>query len=320
VASADPADLADALARWAAGSLVPTPARPEEVADVRHHLEAVAREAVARAGDADLASNPIRLSKGRLSDLLACERHLVATADERAAGGPGDEALHLGVLIDLLAEHHVVAGRAGLAPEPLALGLELCEAAGEEKAVTVAWVAALEGEARHAFEARLLEKQAGLLASWPAFDPRWWGRTQERASVGLADGDVVLSGRADVTVGGAPTPWPILVVEVKSGAFTIEQRDDGLIYALLLALRDGQAPAGAVTVTADGAVHVEAATADRLHTAAERLGAAILAAGELAGGRPPVARAGARCDRCPVSVGCPEGAARADARRREAER
>lgn len=310
MATADPADLADALARWAAGTLVAAPATPAVVADVRRRLEADAREAVARAGAADLATNPIRLSKGRLSDLLACERHLVEKGDERPAGGPGDEALHLGVLVDVLAEHHVIAGRQGLAPEPLALGLELCEAAGDDKTATVAWVGRLEGEARRTFEARLLEKQAGLLGSWPAFDPRWWARTQERASVGLADGDVVLSGRADVTVGGPPTPWPILVVEVKSGAFTIEQRDDGLIYALLLALRDGSAPTAAVTVTADGAIHVEAATAERLHTAAERLGAAILAAGELAGGRAPVERAGFRCDRCPALPRCTTGAAR----------
>lgn len=316
----DPADLTDALARWEAGTLVADIATPADVDDVRRALEAVARAAVARAGDADLARNPIRLSKGRLSSLLACERHLVETADERPSGGPADEALHLGVLIDVLAEHHVVAGRKALAPEPLALGLELCEAAGDDKASTVAWVGALDGDARRAFDARLLEKQAGLLGSWPAFEARWWGRTQERASVGLADGDVVLSGRADVTVGGPPTPWPILVIEVKSGGFTIEQRDDGLIYALLLALRDGRAPAAAITVTAQGAVHVEAATGGRLHTAAERLGAAVLAAGELAGGRRPREQAGHRCDRCPALARCATGSQRVEQQRQERDR
>lgn len=315
----DPTDLADALARWSSGTLVGRPATPADVAEVRHHLEAVARQAVASAGDADLAANPIRLSKGRLNDLLACERHLVE-ADAGVAGGPGEEALHLGVLVDVLAEHHVVAGRKAIAADPMRLGVDLCIAAGDDKAATVAYVAGLDPDARATFETRLLEKHAGLLASWPAFEPAWWARTQERASVALADGDIVLSGRADVTVGGPPTPWPILVVEVKSGSFTIEQRDDGLIYALLLALRDGRAPAAAVTVTALGAVHVEAATADRLHTAAERLGVAVLAAGELAGGRPPRERAGPRCDRCPALPRCATGQGRAADRDLEARR
>lgn len=313
MATVDPADLADALGRWEAGTLVPTLATPTEVHEVRHLLEGAAREAVATASAApgvDLASNPIRLSKRRLTDLLACERHLVLTADDGRSGGPGDEALHLGVLVDVLAERFVVAADRRLPPEPLEVGLELCAAHGEQGVATVEWVGALDPDARHSFAERLDEKQGGLLGRWPAFDPRWWPRTQERTTVALAAGDVVLSGRADVTVGGPPTPWPVVVVEVKSGGFSMEQRDDGLLYALLLALRDGVAPAAAITVTAAGAVHVESATAERLATAAERVGTAIVAAGRLAGGQAPVERAGFRCDRCPVEATCVTAARR----------
>lgn len=302
----DPASLAEVLDRWERGELGPQ-ATPEEVAEVRHDLEAAAREAaaVATAGGADLTSNPLRLSKRRITDLLACERHLVATAgDGPPADGPAAEALHLGVLVDLLAEHHVVSTRAALVPEPLEVALDLCRARGRGGEATLRWVDALSAEDRRTFADRLAEKQQALLAGWPAFAPRWWARTQERVHVSLADGEVVLAGTADVTVGGPPTPWPPVVVEVKSGNFSIEQRDDGLVYALLLALRDGVAPAAAVTVTAAGGVHVEVATGERLATAALRVGVAIRAAGELAGGRAPVARPGARCDRCPVRASC----------------
>lgn len=301
----DPIDLADVLRRWEGGELGAM-ATPDDIAAVRDDLEAAARVAsdAAAAGGADLASNPIRLSKRRIGDLLACERHLVVTAAVGPSGGPQDDALHLGVLVDVLAEHHVVSTRARLEAEPLELGLDLCRAHGRDKDATVEWVAGLDGDERRTFADRLAEKQQGLLGGWPAFDPRWWARTQERASLALSDGDVVLSGAADVTVGGPPTPWPVLVVEVKSGSFTMEQRDDGLVYALLLALRDTRAPAAAVTVTATGAVHVEVASAERLETAARRVGVAIRAAGELAGGRPPIERPGARCDRCPVRTTC----------------
>lgn len=304
----DPVDLADVLARWEAGDLGVV-ATAAEVAEVRHELEAAAREAAAAAGagGADLAANPIRLSKRRITDLLACERHLVVTAD---AGGAG-EALHLGVLVDVLADHHVATGADRPAPEPLELALDLCRAHGEGHAGTVSWVASLDREERALLAERLGEKQQALLARWPAFRPVWWPRTQEAVTVALADGDVVLAGKADVTVGGPPTPWPVLLVEVKSGVFGREQRDDGLVYALLLALRDGAAPAAAVTVTAEGSVHVEVATATRLAIAAERVGAAVRAAGDLAGGRPPIERPGPRCERCPVRARCASAAAAA---------
>ena len=292
----DPVDLADVLARWERGELGAV-ATTGDVSALRGELESVARQASTMAGD--LSSNPIRLSKRRITDLLACERHLIATTDGRADG----EHVHLGVLVDALAEHHVVSTRARLEPDPLDLAVDLCRARGDD--ATVAWVEALPHDARRTFTERLQEKQTTLLRTWPAFDPAWWARTQERVEVGLADGDVVLSGRADVTVGGPPTPWPVLVVEVKSGSFSIEQRDDGLVYALLLALRDGVAPAAAVTATAAGAVHVEVATGERLATAALRVEAAVRAAGELAAGRPPIERPGARCDRCPVRRTCP---------------
>ena len=300
----EPSDLAEVLARWERGELGAV-ATAADVAAVRDELEAAAREAsaTAAAGGADLAANPIRLSKRRITDLLACERHLLLTADDTADG----EAVHLGVLVDALAEHHVVSTRARLEPEPLELGLELCRARGDD--ATVAWVEALDRDARRTLAERLDEKRTALLQRWPAFDPAWWARTQERAAVAFADGDVVLTGRADVTVGGPPTSWPVLVIEVKSGGFSIEQRDDGLVYALLLAVRDGVAPAAAVTVPAGGGVHVEVATAERLATAALRIGVAIRAAGELAGGRPPLERPGARCDRCPVRRTCPSALA-----------
>ena len=40
----------------------------------------MARSATATAGAADLTSNPIRLAKRRITDLLACERYVVEVA------------------------------------------------------------------------------------------------------------------------------------------------------------------------------------------------------------------------------------------------
>lgn len=302
--SIDPVDLADALARWEAGTLGPAPAGAEEVDELRHELEGAAARAIAAAGDADLASNPIRLSKRRLTQLAACERHLAATSgDDGPSGDP--TALHLGILVDVLAEHHVLTGRRQAEPEALALGEELCRA-HRNKQATLDWLAGLDRQARADVDELLTEKRDQLLRGWPAFERRWWPRTQERAVVALAGGQVRLEGRADAVLGGAPTPWPALVIEVKSGAFSQEQRDDGLFYGLLLALRDRRAPAAAVT-TAPTTLHVDVGTPARLQTAALRLTAAIVAAGELAGGRPPRELPGGRCERCPDLRRCPTG-------------
>lgn len=308
-ATLEPTDLREALERWAAGALTSAAALASaaDVADLRAELEAAAAHAVAAAGDADLAGHPIRLSKRRITELAACERHLVATFDDTTRTADADEALHLGVIVDVLAEHHVLTGRLRPDAEPLVLGEELCRAHGDKEA-TVAWLAGLSPEQRRSIEERLAEKRDQLLGGWPAFDPAWWPRTQERAVVGLAGGQVVLDGRADVVVGGPPTTLPAVVIEVKSGEFSREQRDDGLFYGLLVAIRDGAAPAAAITST-PRAIHVERATAGRLRTAALRLAAAIEAAGELAGGRPPAERPGPRCARCPDAGTCPSGRA-----------
>lgn len=296
----DPRDLTEVLARWEAGALgAPAAvATPAEVAALRDSLEGVARGAVAAL---DLGGQPIRLSKRRVTDVLGCERRLVATADLPVAG----EAVWIGVLLDLLAEHHALSGRS----RPSLL--ELAEAAGDRGAGAAGWLRGLGAAERAAAEAAVRERAAGLLGRWPAFPGRWWARTQERAVVGLADGEVVVAGQADVTVGGPPTPWPILVVEVKSGLFRREHRDDGLLYALLLALRDGVAPAAAVTVSATGAVHVDVATPERLATAAHRLALAVTAAAELAAGRRPVERPGPWCTGCPAAATCPSAPAAA---------
>ncbi len=76
-----------------AGELDPARAvaSPVEVASVASSSNRGEACAVAAAGDdADLASNPIRLSKRRITELAACERHLVATFGRRRQRRDGD--------------------------------------------------------------------------------------------------------------------------------------------------------------------------------------------------------------------------------------
>ena len=198
------------------------------------------------AGDADLASNPIRLSKRRITELAACERHLVATAD-----GDGRSATRTSCTSACSSTcwPSTTSSPAGPGRTPSrSPSARSCAGPTATRRPPSSGCGARPRRAQRSIDERLTEKR-DLLLRVAGVASRWWPRTQERVVVALAGGDIVLDGRADVIVGGRPTPWPAVVIEVKSGDFTREQRDDGLFYGLLLALRDGEAPAAAITTT-----------------------------------------------------------------------
>ena len=114
-----------------------------------------------------------------------------------------------------------------------------CLAIGEEE--SPAWAEQLWGSFRD------------LVAGWPRFEEAWWPRTEEPAKVALGTGTVVLSGRFDIVLGGAPTGLPTIVVELKSGVPQPHYVDDQRFYALLATLRDDAAPAAVVTCSASDA-------------------------------------------------------------------
>jgi hypothetical protein len=146
---------------------------------------------------------------------------------------------------------------------------------------------------------------ARVVAAVPPLDPGWWPRVEEPVRVRLAGGAVVVTGRLDVLLGGPPTERPGIVVEVKGGRWYDGMRADAHLYALLVGLRDGVAPAGVVTLVADGTTHVEPIRPGLLTHAGERLEQALRTAAALAAGEVPEARPGAHCAHCPVRPDCP---------------
>ena len=136
-------------------------------------------------------------------------------------------------------------------PEPARARRSSCAGSlGEKEADAVAWVDGLDPDARRTFvdevdrttgpaARRLAGVRAALVGADPGAGP---GRASPTARWCSPVGPTSCSAVR-------PTPWPALVIEVKSGAFGIDERDDGLVYALLLALRDGAAPAAAITAT-----------------------------------------------------------------------
>jgi PD-(D/E)XK nuclease superfamily len=292
------ADALDAALAGDAGRDAP-PADPA-LAGLRDGLEDAARTAAARGGWTE--DDPLRLTKGLVAGLLRCPRRAVAG---EPAGASDD--LVAGLVVDAAAK------LATLVPQRRATvdaALDFLAAGGD---TTVADRLADLGAAAGPLRAELGARVDRLVASWPSLDPGWWPRVEEPVRVRLAGGAVTASGRLDLVLGGRPSGRPAVVVEVKGGRWYDGMRADGHLYALLLALRDGGAPAAVVTVVADGTTQVEPLRPALLDHAAERLEeamalAAAVADGLTAGEAPP-ARPGAHCGHCPLAGDCTAGQA-----------
>ncbi len=272
-------------------------------AELRSDLESAAERAVALLDghgldlDADGSVLPLRLPKARVVALGACERHAVAVARESTTPDAGLDELPLRMLagraLDVYVEHEIAEGPVADPFEDLLSWL----GANGEVAVRDQVIAA-EGQLQ-------LDPLASAARAWAGLDPAWWPRTQAAAAVHLAGGAVRCDGRTDVELGGGRSGRPSLVVEVKLGRPHQVHLDEVTHYALLVALRDGVAPAAVARWYPDGSLAEMSVTADVLHAAARRLADAIGAWAELQVGRPPDERPGAPCSWCPDAGECP---------------
>lgn len=265
------------------------------VTDLRATLDDAARRAASGGGD----ELPIRLTKDRITRVLACEAHAeIATAD----GVPLTEPVVRGRVLDRLLHHHVHGvGPAGGGPA-LAIAEGAFEAERDDEVVE--WL--LDDPDRRQRLAEDATAFADRLAELGRVDGRWWPRCEDRLRVDLAEGSVRCTAQLDLVVGGKPTDRPLVVVEVKSGRFGQDHRDGLFWYALLATLRHGAPPAAVIGWSAwDGAGWVQPVTPPILHGAAARAAEALDRIGELRRGRPPTRTACRACTWCELRDGCP---------------
>jgi hypothetical protein len=265
--------------------------------DARAHLEAVAAEAMAVGGWTE--AEPLRLAKGAVTWLVRCPRR--AVAPDVTAGGTTDE-LVLGSIVDAAAKLAALGAR-----RPITVQTALGYLGALDETAAVDHLAAIGDDAATRLVGEASERVERLMAAWPAIESGWWPRVEEPARVRLAGGAITVTGRLDVLLGGPPTDRPGVVLEVKSGRWYDGMRADAHLYALLVGLRDGEAPARVVTLVADGTTQVEPIRATLVHHAADRVEVAIRTAARLAAGEVAEARPGSHCAHCPVRRDCAEG-------------
>jgi len=246
--------------------------------------------------------SPLRITKDAISQVLCCEAHFLAC---RGATRRPTPELARGSLVDALFRQWVTTGAIG---DPLADGLVALAVAGDPDGV-VHFVQALAPPVRRQLAQEVEAHAATISASWPALSPRWMPRTQERLTVPLAGGRLLLSGVVDLAL-GAPSGGraSVCIVEVKSGRRRVEHRGDLHFYALLETLRSGAAPFRLATYySAGGELDVEPVGADVVQSALHRVLSASQRLCRLAAGAPGERTPSSRCRLCPVLDDCGAG-------------
>jgi hypothetical protein len=274
------------------------PVGPDVLDGTFTHLESTAREAVAVGGWTE--AEPLRLAKRAVGWLVRCPRRALA-ADGNGATGLIDERM-IGLIVDAAAKLATLGPRR---PVTAASAVAYLAASGETSVAEH-----LDAVGTTAAD-RLMADASGrvdrLVAGWPSIEPAWWPRVEDPVQVRLADGAVTVAGRLDIALGGPPTGRPAVVVEVKSGRWHDDMRADAHLYALLVSLRDGEAPAAVVTIVPDGTTHIEPIRPALVVHAGERLELAMRTAAGLAAGEVAEPRPGSYCGHCPVRPQCEPG-------------
>jgi len=166
-----------------------------------------------------------------------------------------------------------------------------------------------EGE-RAELHGEAVERTAMFLECFPRLEARWRPVAESRLRADLNDDKIVLSGKVDLTV-GRPEGLRAgkVLIDLKTGGFAPNHRDDLRFYALIEALRIGVPPRLLATYYLDGGrLQGETVNEALLGSALERVvdgaDAAIALKHE---GREPQLRAGPPCHWCPRQADCEVG-------------
>ena len=213
----------------------------------------------------ELGSSPVVVTKDRLTQVLTCEAHHVASQfGERRPS----QAIACGAVIDSLFRQLVVTGRID---DPMADGLAALALDDHQRALGE-WINQLPAPQRSELAMEVERQAAGLVARWPALSPEWLPRTQEPIKASLAGGRVRLSARVDLAIGRpAVDHASVGIVELKSGKRRAEHRADLHFYALIEALRSPAPPFMVATYySRTGELDVEPVSEDLLVATARR--------------------------------------------------
>ena len=257
----------------------------------------------------DLDDGGLWISKRDLAGVLGCEAHHLAernTPFEWTVPAARGTVLHTAVELSL----HSEFSPAG------AVDAAIVHIINSEKNLG-AFLAGLSGGEEAKSKSSCVSMMSRFAETFPPMLPSWNPATEVRARVRLCEGAFVLSGKYDLTLGTAEPVGEAgedmragkVIVDLKTGFPSLNDREDLRFYALIETLLVGVPPLGIGSFyVAEGRIEQEHVTEDVLASATRRAVDGIRRFVELASGeREPTREPGTRCRWCPISANCQPG-------------
>lgn len=259
-------------------------------------------EGLAPLKDAFTPDEPLFVTKGALAHVHACEAHYLAQLGrfawtvENARGTVVHKAIEL-----------AIHWRGPIEPAEV-VDEAIARLSGEEGHGPSDFLEQLRPADRAQLRSYAVDRFTKFDECFPPLKPAWRPVTESSARVDLHGGAVRLSTRVDLTLGA---PGSKVIIDLKSGRIHPQHREDLRFYALVDALRSGQAPRLLATYSLDAArADVEDVTEGVLQAAARRLvDGAIAMAAVRREEREARRTAGPPCRWCPIAEECAQGTA-----------
>lgn len=280
--------------------------RPSFAPTLRGTLRAELDDALADLADELDPGDPLRVNKHDLAMVHGCERRHLA---EKSVPFEWNPAIARGSVA-----HKAIELSLHRRGRPVALDLvdEALDRLERSDDSISSWLTTCSEAERAEVRALANERVATFLECFPPLRASWAPVTESRMRLDLLGGRVIISGRADLTLGRADgNVAGKVILDFKTGAPTTTHLDDLRLYALIEAVRIGTPPRLAASYYLDsGTAQAETITEGVLHSAVVRTTDGIRKLHELSiGTRVPVVRPGWGCRWCPALADCGEGRA-----------
>lgn len=258
-----------------------------------------------------LGTSELFVTKHKLASVLDCEAHHLAPDDfvwtpPVARGQVSHRAIQL--LLTWRGE-----------PTPIELVDEAMARLANDDNGIGAWIASLTPGDEADLRGQATERVTKFIECFPPLDRRSNPLTESKTRWPV-DGQIVLRGQADLTIGrprGSESTK--VIIDLKTGNTSTRHRQDLGFYALIETLSRRVPPRKVATFYLDaGEAQTEDVSERLLRTALRRTLDGINAMVELeVEERPPVKRPGTSCRWCPLVTGCDEGRAYLESRDRD---
>lgn len=272
--------------------------------DVRHLLERELVTVVDRSREADPGANGLFVGKRHLAAVHGCEVRFLAEEERPfewsvplARGSVSHKAIELSMHL------HGQRDPAELVDDAIARIIDRENRLGD-------WLAGCDEATVAELRGECIALTAGFLDTFPPLRRGWRPATEVPKRMEMCNDGLTLAGRFDLTLGGPnDTTAGRVIIDIKTGGFAPEHREDLRFYALLETLQTGVPPLLVAThYVESGRLQVEMVDEDLVWAAAHRTidGVERLAALRTA---PTVAitKPGPACRWCPVSDTCEDG-------------